>query len=163
MRMRPFIIGRLFNDANKLVAYKLYDANAKKTGIYTKEKVRGQVKRGILVVGLTVTDNNEISNVYGSFNISKTDRLNGKGYPIEPSDRYIMVAYSGFLEETEYRLVNSNGFEKIVNLAEFEALVAEDKINGATISKSKKLKGKIVIYGPCNTREYWTEERNSLN
>lgn len=158
MEMRLYIIGRIYS-GDKLVAYKLYDANAKKTGRYSKEAVRAQVRRGILVVGLSVTSTGKVTSVHGSFNITKTDKLNGKGYPIEASDRYIMVGYSGFAEETEYRLVNSNGFERIVNLAEFEALVAEDKINGAIISN--RIKGKIVIYGPCSTREYWTEESNN--
>lgn len=154
--MRLFIIGRLYV-GDKLVAYKVYDSNAKKTGIYTKEAVRAQVRRGIRVVGLTVTGTGKVSGVHSSFNITKTDKLNGKGHPIEPSNRYILVAYSGFLEETEHRLVNSNGFERLVNSVEFEALVEEDKINGAI--KSTKIKDKIVIYGPCSTREYWVEEK----
>jgi len=161
-----FIIGRLFK-GDKLDAYKLYNSNSKKTSLNTKEEVWALVRRGIIVVGLTVTFNvtdkgkviGVISNIYGSFNVSKTDRLTGNGLPIESSDRYTLVGYSGFTDAIQYRLVNIHGSDRKVNLAEFDAMVEKDEINGAM--KSKKIKDKIVIYKHCNNREYWTEEESN--
>lgn len=150
--MRLFIIGRLFENG-KLQAYKIYDANKKETGIYPKENVHKQVKRGILVVGLRALKDGTVAGVHTlSFNLAKTDILNGKGYAIEPSGRYVLLGYSGFLEETKYRLVNSNGYEKIVSYDEFKGLVEEDKVNGAI--KSSRTDDKIIIYKHCNYREY---------
>ncbi|SKA98604.1 hypothetical protein SAMN05443428_13015 [Caloramator quimbayensis] len=149
--MRLFIIGRVF-EGDKLVAYKLYDADKKVMGIYPKENVRHRVRQGIHVVGLRVTKDGAVTEVYNSFSVTKTDILNGKGNPIEPSGRYILLGYSGFLEETKYRLVNSNGYERIVSQDEFKELVEEDKVNGAI--KSTKIDGKIIIYKHCNYREY---------
>lgn len=149
--MRLFIIGRVF-EGDKLVAYKLYDANKKVTGIYPKENIWYRVRQGILVVGLRVTKDGTVTEVHNSFNVTKTDILNGKGYPIKSSGRYVLIGHSGFLEETKYRLVNSNGYERIVSQDEFKALVEEDKVNGAI--KSTRLKDTIILYKHCNYREY---------
>ncbi|GAB6152555.1 hypothetical protein JCM17380_13050 [Desulfosporosinus burensis] len=149
--MRFLIIGRIFEDG-KLAAYRIYEANKKETKIYKKEDVRSVVKRGILVVGLTVANDGRVVGVHESFNVSKTDILNGKGIPIEPSDRYVLVGLSGYAENRTYRLVNSKGYEKIVNREEFKELVEKNKVNGA--KKSAKQKDKIIIYKHCNYREY---------
>jgi hypothetical protein len=149
--MRLFIIGRLFENG-KLQAYKIYDANKKETGIYPKENVHEQVRRGILVVGLRVLKDGTVAGVHNSFNVAKTDILNGKGLPIEQTEMWVLVGYSGFLEETKYRLVNSRGYEKIASQDEFDKLVEEGKVNGAI--KSSRIDGKIVIYKHCNYREY---------
>lgn len=154
--MRLFIIGRLYEKNNrKAIAYKLYDANKKVTGVYDSEEVRARVRQGILVVGLTVLtglNSDYVLGVHSSYNISKTDILNGKGIAINPTGMYVLVGHSGYLEDTRYRLVNSNGYEKIVNQEEFKKLVDEDKVNGAV--KSNKIKDKINIYKHCNCREY---------
>jgi hypothetical protein len=150
--VRLFIIGRLMEN-KKVVAFKLYDANGKKTGIYPKKNVYEAVKRkGIQVVGLSRTKDGLITGVHSSFNINKTDVLNGKGFPIKPTDIYVLVGYSGFLEETKYRLINSRGYQRIVNKEEFEELVKEGKVNGATLST--RVKDKINIYAFCGYREW---------
>ena len=149
--MRLFIIGRLLNKKGKVVAYKLYDPDKKQTAIIQKKDVQAvALQEKAEVVGLVRT-NGKVITVHSSFNVRKTDSLNGKGEPIEPSGRYVLLGYSDFLEETKYRLVDSSGNEKIVLEEEFKQMVAEDKINGAMLSEHKK---KIVMYKPCNQREY---------
>ena len=150
--MRLIIIGLVIENG-KLMAYKIYDADSKQTGIYPRENVWYRVREGKLVVGLRVAKDGVVTGVYNSsFNVSKTDILNGKGNPIEESGRYILVGYSGYLEEIKYRLVNSKGYERIVNKDEFMALIDEDKVNG--VIKSTRIKDKIILYRHCNHREY---------
>ncbi len=149
--MRLFIIGRLF-EGKKVVAYKIYNANEKKAGIYSRDNVYMEVKKGIHVTGLRLNTNGTISGLFSSFNVAKTDKVNGKGEPINDKGNYILIGIDGFLEATEYRLVNSRGDEKIVLQEEFETMVDGGKINGA--ARSTRIKDKIVIYRDCGHREY---------
>ena len=157
-KMRLFIVGRV-HEGNRIIAYKIYDADSKKTGLYTKENIYSRVQQGISVVGLFVKSDGLVTSLHGSFNVSKTDLLNGKGLPIKENGRYTLIAVSGFLESTEYKMVNSRGFQRRVKLDEFKALVEKDLVNGAI--KSDKTKNNLLLYKMCNVREYWTEEENS--
>lgn len=146
------MIGRVFEDG-KVIAYKLYDADSKEVGLYPRENVHRKVKEGIPVIGLRAVKGGGVIHIQGAFNMSKVDNLNGKGHPIRPTGNYTLLGYSGFLEDTKYRLVNSEGFERIVTQDEFKQLVYEDKVNGAMRSKGRA-KNEIVIYRLCDYREY---------
>ncbi len=158
--MSMYIIGRIFDEGGMVLAFKIYDANSKKIGIYEKGAVYEQVKRGVLVVGLYKGSDGMVSGIHGSFNVSKTDKLNGAGRPIEETGRYILIAISGYLENSQYKLVNSRGYEKTIGLEEFKSMVEADKINGAI--KSERTTSGLVLYKHCNHRQYWIKEENNL-
>ena len=160
--MRLFVIGRILDESSRrIVAYKVYDAISKTVGVYDKDIIHERVKQGVVITGLFVKSDGIVSGLHGSFSLSKTELLNGKGLPIKDSGRYTLVAISGYAENEHFRLATIRGLEKIVNLAEFKELVDKNLVNGAV--KSDRKKNNLVLYKYCNVREFWIKEENNSN
>lgn len=154
---RYVIIGRICKE-EKVIAYKVYDDIKKVVALVDRKHLKGVVRQAkrankeVNIIGLTVSEDGTVTEVYSSFNVSKTDLLNGKGVPIGESCKHTLLGFSGFLEDTKYRLVDSLGTEKIVSQKEFEEMVEADKINGAKKSNIKE--DKVIFYKHCCQREY---------
>jgi len=148
---RYFIIGAV-KEENKRQGYKIYAANQKKVlGLVSKTEAFKAKKAGYNVIGLTGGSDTmrEMINCY--YNLNDLDFVNGKGAIIKSSGNYVLISYSGFAEDRKFRLINGRGYQRVVNLEEFEALIDEGKINGA--KRAPRNVKYISIYGPCDCRE----------
>lgn len=151
IKERYFIVG-IVDEDGKRKGYKIYAANQKKVlGIVSKEEAEKAKEAGYNVVGLSLKSGKakEMLNCY--YSINKLDKVNGKGHPIKSLGNYVLISYSGFAEDRKFRLINSRGYERIVALEEFKALIDEGKVNGAK-RPPRNMDG-INIYEPCDYRE----------
>lgn len=158
--MRLFIVGRLINDKGRIEAYKIYEADKKQLGLYSRDNVHDVVRRGILVVGLMKKLNSEGNVARNSdgkikvvenrhlYSTVKTDDVNSKGEPLEQSEKVCLIGLNGFCEDTKYRVVDSMGHEKWLEHRDFENLVDQNKVVGALRTGKN-----ISIYKHCKYQQ----------
>lgn len=154
--MRIFIIGRIVNKSSRrLVAYKLYDADSGKCELYERNRVFDMVRNGVAVAGLRIRGNKQklndkiiIEETTGGYNTRSLDNLDGFGNPLEQTGKEILLNIKGFEEAATYRVVNSMGQERWINLDEFIEKAKDNKIVGV-----QQINGKIS-WSKCCTEQY---------
>ena len=154
--MRIFIIGRIVNKSSRrLVAYKLYDADSGTCELYERSRVFDMVRNGIAVAGLKIRggkkpgDNQTIiDETTGGYNTRSLDKLDGFGNPLEETGKEVLLNIKGFEEAATYRVVNSMGQERWINIDEFLEKAKDNKIVGV-----QQINGKIS-WSKCCTEQY---------
>ena len=158
--MRLFITGRIMKPTKRdiVVAYNIYDADTRRSGLYARSDVVNAVCNGANIVGMRIANDagtNKPKVINGkyvcredkySYPVKRTDKLNDLGEPLVNSGVEIVINISGFGTNTKFRVVNSTGQERWINYDELCKKLDEGKIVGA----SRGIHGNIVVHKGCD-------------
>lgn len=163
---RLFIVGKLIDENNKIQAFKLYYDKTGEGRVISKEKTYNLLKysspNDLAIIGLKRSSSLDahgypVIKKNHIYNIESIDRLNGKGEPLEETNKKVVIGFRGFLENREYKVVDSRLNISWLSSEEFKQEVRSGNIIGATQHKDK-----ILIYYMCKT-ELKEEEGGKSN
>ena len=139
------VIGKIvetIKGIERVSAYKLYEIRTKKSYLSTREDVAKAMKKGVDILGLKVQymtnkDGQHVLVVKEDrvFGIKDVDIVNGKGEPINNSNKHVIFSVEGFGEFKQYKLVNSNGIESSLTEEGLKKLVGDGKTIGCSMRR----------------------------
>lgn len=130
--MRYFTIGRLRDSRGHIRAYKIYNTDTEKMGLYEKEEIARYMKAGIKVNGFHKRNDGYVSESAGRYKTSILDDVDSNGNPKVENGTRVIINKHGFLEEdTLYLTINSKGEKEWLTHNETVQLYDENKIVGA--------------------------------
>ena len=159
--MGLFVIGRMLNECSKVIGYKIYNSETKKSGLIAKADLTNIVAQGKHeIVGLRVAEVPYVANhelvsakrlreTSGLFNVSHLSNVDCWGKVIGSPDVYVVIGVYGFGEARQFKCVNGNCFERFIPYEEFVDKLKKKEIVGAIYGTRK-----IDIHKKCRSQIY---------
>ena len=159
--MGLFVIGKLLNECSKVVGYKIYNSETKKSGLIAKEDILNVLMQGkheiagLKVLEVPYQNKNELMSAfrlvesYRLYDVSRVSVVDGWGKVVDKPNVYILIGVYGFGEARQFKCVNGNCHERFIPYTEFVEKLKNKEIVGANYGSRK-----IDIHKKCRNQIY---------